>query len=63
LKEIRRYQKSTELLIAKRPFSRVVKEIFQNIGKKSFRIQRSALEALQEAAEAMITTTFEGKVI
>ncbi|RXG62256.1 histone H3, partial [Armadillidium vulgare] len=37
LQEIRRYQKTTDLLIQKAPFSRVVKEIFQDIGAGNFR--------------------------
>ncbi|KAF7876636.1 hypothetical protein EAF04_001721 [Stromatinia cepivora] len=57
LREIRRYQKSTELFIPKLPFRRLVKEIMHDHG--SFRIQSSALEALQEAAESTIVTEFE----
>ncbi|KAH7394595.1 histone-fold-containing protein, partial [Pyrenochaeta sp. MPI-SDFR-AT-0127] len=50
LREIRRYQKSTDLLLLKLPFSRVVREIMADItGHGDMRIQPSALEALQEA--------------
>ncbi|KAJ3045622.1 hypothetical protein HK097_001165 [Rhizophlyctis rosea] len=41
---------STELLIRKRPFHRLVKEI-ANDYKADIRMQASAIEALQEAAE------------
>lgn len=58
LKEIRRYQKSTELIIPKAPFQRVVRELAQNI-HKSIRFQAAALDALQEAAESYLTGLFE----
>ena len=51
LREIRRYQKSTELLIRKLPFQRLVREIAQEF-KTDLRFQGSAVLALQEAAEA-----------
>jgi histone H3/H4 len=61
LREIRRYQRSTSLLIPKLPFSRLVKEICQDItGKdRGIRIQASALDALQEATEAFAVKLFE----
>ncbi|KAJ7207581.1 histone 3 [Mycena pura] len=52
LREIRRYQKSTELLIRKLPFQRLVREIAQDF-KTDLRFQSSAVMALQEAAEAV----------
>ncbi|CAF0729466.1 unnamed protein product [Brachionus calyciflorus] len=58
LKEIRRYQKSTELLIRKLPFQRLVREISQNY-KDDLRFQASALDALQEAAESYLVGLFE----
>ncbi|KAH8050869.1 hypothetical protein JL720_15257 [Aureococcus anophagefferens] len=51
LREIRRYQKSTELLVRKLPFQRLVREIAQDF-KTDLRFQGSAVLALQEAAEA-----------
>ena len=55
LAEIRKYQKSTENLIPKLPFRRLVKEIIHNgMGKPGMRIQSAALEALQEAAEVYL---------
>ncbi|KAH7075719.1 histone-fold-containing protein, partial [Paraphoma chrysanthemicola] len=58
LREIRRYQKSTELLIRKLPFGRLCREITQEIGN-DLRYQRSALEAMQEATEAFLVGYFE----
>lgn len=58
LKEIRRYQKSTELLLRVAPFQRLVREITQ-LFKHSFRYQVSALQCLQEASEAYIIGLFE----
>jgi histone H3/H4 len=58
LREIRRYQKTTELLIRRLPFQRVVREIAMDL-KAEVRFQSSALEALQEAAEAYLVCLFE----
>ena len=58
LREIRRYQKSTELLIRKLPFQRLVREIAQDF-KSDLRFQASAVLALQEAAEAYLVGLFE----
>ena len=58
LREIRRYQKSTDLLIRKLPFQRLVREIVTEM-KKYVRFQSSALLALQEAAEAYLIGVFE----
>ena len=55
LREIRRYQKTTELLIKKAPFARLVKEIMNNVTVGgSYRIQSQALLALQEASEQLL---------
>ena len=58
LREIRRYQKSTELLIRKLPFQRLVREIAQDF-KTDLRFQSSAVMAIQEAAEAYLVGLFE----
>ena len=58
LREIRKYQKSTELLIRKLPFQRLVREIAQDF-KTDLRFQSSAVLALQEAAEAYLVGLFE----
>jgi histone H3 len=58
LREIRKYQKSTELLIRKLPFQRLVREIAQDF-KTDLRFQSSAVLALQEASEAYLVGLFE----
>jgi histone H3 len=61
LREIRRYQKTTELLIRKLPFQRLVREISEDfkIGNDFVRFQSHAICAIQEAAEAYLTSLFE----
>jgi len=58
LREIRRYQKSTELLLRRLPFQRLVREIAQEF-KADLRFQSSAVQAIQEAAEAYLVGLFE----
>ena len=58
LREIRRYQKSTELLMRKLPFQRLVREIAGDI-KTDLRFQATANIALQEATEAYMVSLFE----
>ena len=58
LREIRKYQKSTDLLIRKLPFQRLVREIAQDF-RADLRFQSSAVLALQEAAEAYLVGLFE----
>ncbi|XP_063042055.1 histone H3-like centromeric protein A [Engraulis encrasicolus] len=58
LKEIRKYQKSTELLLRKAPFSRVVREICMGLSREQYMWQAYALMALQEAAEAFLVRLF-----
>ena len=58
LREIRKYQKSTELLIRKLPFQRLVREIAQDY-KCDLRFQSTAILALQEAAEAYLVSLME----
>jgi len=58
LREIRRYQKNTDLLIRKAPFQRLVREIAQGF-KSDLRFQSTAVLALQEAAEAYLIGLFE----
>jgi len=58
LREIRKYQKSTELLIRKLPFQRLVREIAQEF-KTDLRFQSSAVLALQEASESYLVGLFE----
>mmetsp|Transcript_31637 Transcript_31637/g.75898 ORF Transcript_31637/g.75898 Transcript_31637/m.75898 type:complete len:134 (+) Transcript_31637:52-453(+) len=58
MREIRRLQRSTELLIKKLPFQRLVREISQDF-KSDLRFQSQAVLALQEAAEAYLVGLFE----
>ncbi len=58
LREIRKYQKSTELLIRKLPFQRLVREIANDF-KTELRFQTNAIAAFQEAAEAYLVGLFE----
>ena len=58
LREIRRYQKSYDLLIRKIPFQRVVREIAQTI-QSDLRFQSLAILALQEAAEDYLVRMFQ----
>jgi len=59
LREIRRLQKRTDLLIPRRPFLRLVKEIAMDFHNESLRFQSAALSALHEAAEAYLVRLFE----
>ena len=54
LREIRKYQKSTDLLIPKLPFSRLVREISNQLLREPFRWTAEALLALQEASEDLL---------
>ena len=58
LREIRKYQKSSDLLLRKLPFQRLVREIANDF-KPDLRFQSSAVLALQEAAEAYLVGLFE----
>ncbi len=51
LREIRRYQKGTELLLRKAPFQRLVRELATS-HKQGLRFQSSAVQAIQEATES-----------
>lgn len=62
LREIRKYQKSSDLLIRKLPFQRLVREIAQGFKGNNtwdFSFQGSAVLALQEATEAYIVSVME----
>ncbi len=57
LREIRRIERSTELVIRKLPFQRLVRELALQF-RPSIRFQSTAILALQEAAEAYLTGLF-----
>ncbi len=61
LREIRKYQKGAELLLRKRPFQRLVREVTEAVTEteKGYRYQQSAIDALQEASEAYLVKLFE----
>ena len=59
LREIRRYQKSTELLIRRAPFRRLIREVCENVMQRSLRFQSSAMDAIQEASEAHLINVLE----
>ncbi|XP_053329551.1 histone H3-like centromeric protein A [Spea bombifrons] len=60
LMEIRKYQKSTELLIRKAPFQRLVREVCMTYTRGvAFNWQSMAIMALQEAAEAFLVRLLE----
>ena len=60
LREIRRYQKSTKLLIPKLPFGRFIREVTTTLyPTKGFRFQASAIDAIHHATEAFSVTLFE----
>jgi len=64
LKEIRKYQRSTSLLIPALPFSRLIREIVQDVSSiKDLRFQKTALMALQEASEAFLVMLFEDMLL
>ena len=57
LRDIRRYQRGTDLLLRKLPFQRIVREIAMT-GKDGLRFQASAVLAMQEATEAHLVNLF-----
>ena len=59
LRQIVRYQKTTELLIRKIPFQRLVREIVYQHRGKEWRFRPQALLALQEAAEDFMVNMFD----
>jgi histone H3 len=64
LREIRRYQKSTDLLIRKAPFLRLIREIAQDFKPTSYnidawRFKSTSVLAMQEGSEAYLVGLFE----
>ena len=58
LREIRRLQRTTDLLIPRLPFQRLVKEICHNINNE-LRFSSQGLQALQESSESFLSGLFE----
>jgi histone H3 len=60
LREIRRYQKSTDAIIPLANISRLIREITEILyPKKIYRFQASAIEAIRQSVEAHMVTLFE----
>jgi len=61
LREIRKYQKSTDLLLRKLPFQRMVRDVASRYspGNEPIRFQASAIAAIQEASENYLTNLFQ----
>lgn len=61
LREIKKYQKSVDNLIQRAPFKRVVKEVAMKFSTSGgdLRFQSGAIDQLQEAAEAYLSTLLE----
>merc|ERR1711964_320873 len=59
LREVRKLQKSTDSLIAKAPFRRLVREVTEDKFKAGLRFASTALDAIQEASEAYIVSLME----
>ena len=59
LREIRRYQKSTELLVRKLPFQRLAREVLHAQSNTVTRFTSTAIQALQEASEMYLVKLFE----
>jgi histone H3 len=58
LREIRKYQNSTEFLIKRMPFQRLVREYAVRF-MKDVRFQGTAIDAIQEASEAFLVNLFD----
>lgn len=60
--EVRRYQSmgkyATMTVLPKEPFSRLVREVLQDLTGSDYRISKSAMNACQQAAEAYMTDIF-----
>ena len=58
LRDIRKLQKSTNLLIPKAPFYRLVREVIADINP-NYRVQANAVMALHESSESFLLKMFE----
>ena len=61
LREIRRYQKTTNLLIPILPFQRLVREIAESM-KQELRFQATALLCIHSSAESYLTDLFSDAI-
>jgi histone H3 len=58
IREIKKYQKSSELLLRKLPFQRLVREVAQDF-RVDLKFQGNSVLAVQEASEAHLVGLFE----
>ena len=58
LRDIKKYQETTDLLIKGLPFQRLVRNIAMQYNTE-LKFQRAAIEALQEGSEAFLVRLFE----
>lgn len=63
LRQIRKYQGTTQLLIPRMPFQRVVREITHEDCGRPYRFAVSAIEALHEAAEEYVVELFQDSML
>jgi hypothetical protein len=62
LREIKRLQKSIDLIISRLFFTKVVRDVMYDIFfNDTYQIQSKILKALQKATKSMITTKFQSK--
>ena len=59
LMEIRYYQKHIGLLIALLPFSRLVREVAEEVSREGFQFQSTTIKALQEGSEAYLISLLQ----
>ncbi len=62
-REIRKFQKTTDLLIRKAPFQHLVQEIALKFGKSDLQMQSTAVLDLQEAAEYFMVDVFSNTIL
>ncbi|KAL7934639.1 histone-fold-containing protein [Trichoderma chlorosporum] len=60
LREVKKYQSDTRLLIGKTPFKALCEQIVSEIGRNHVRFDESATDALQEACETFLVQYFTG---
>jgi histone H3 len=59
MREILHYRQTTNLLIPKLSFGRIIREVLNLYCPEDFRISKVALETLQESAETYLVQLFE----
>lgn len=62
LREIRKMQKTTDLLLPRAPIKRIIDEITADVAGVHYRYQEQARTALHEAAEIFLTDIFQKSV-